>query len=832
MLDQVGLKKLFSVQNFILLHFAIFSIGLFRATWTLSRVLSRKSQVNVADIINHMCDWIAYFPHDKLDQLIFFVFSLVALFVFYGLAFLVMISINKRDSLWIESRGLGFWSAYFSCILLINIVFLIFPKFFLLPWLLVFGLLPAIWCGPCIKKNILNANDRFRLGPVGCLLAICVIFIIFTGIFSPLILKPLNIANEFMDIPEKTILQDGKIVDNNSFANEHNIGGILHFDPRKEKQALTVDTVSINVPMRSSLVIFLRNPKNHLFFYNEDTQTLFVKGKISTKNHHDLLNVYKGDRENELKIDQLLLKSRQMEHFYKTRVYTQEEKDFIQKNVIEDFFKIRAGWFFFHHSWVLNPILALSLGASAQNQVYLYGWGSTIFIKKVLSLLGGVSFQNYFKTIFIFYPIYFLLFLIALYTLFKRADFVCIGAVVFSASVLMSGYIVLLLAPGYNPVRHLFDMLIILLFFLYLKKTRPFFLLASLLLAYVGILWSKDFGLFLLLAMTITGILQSITMEKFSWGRILFWIACAIMGFILYAGPYHGVNYNLNYMLLGYTVPRTSYSKILITLWLLSLCYLLYLKYRKINSPYYWLSLFLFFYVQFQLIYFIWNPSPHHLLVATPTFVVLILTWCVLLGQESHAERKKVHGIGLISCLILFSIYFVVLLTFNSGRAQYERVFSDHIAYNWLFKYGKFQTTMEPQFFADTIRLVDHYETHPSMYMISKYDSILPVLVHRYNALPVVNLALDLASYVDVARCVQTIENDKPEYIFVDTDIGRDHSADIIQDVSQPIQNLQESTGRALAHVNMQRFFLLIKNNYESVEKGQLLTAYRRKSID
>ncbi len=832
---KVRLKDFFSIQNIVFLHFAIFSTGLLGIAWNISRYLYRRVDLDV--LLNHLCDWIEFFKHNKLPQLIFFGLSLCALIVFYAFNVFVISCAKQQkqdDDRWgLQALTPSFWLGYFVFTILLNLSFVFLPKvLFFTVWLISFSLLPAALSMQKIQEYSKSVNNKFKLGLRGCWVTVGVISLIFVVIFFPLIFKPLQVANDFMDIPEQTILHHGLVVDNTQFVNEHRIGGFHLYDPRVGLQSSPLHNVAaVSIPKNPLLILFLAEPKHRPFSYNDEIHLLSVREKMRAQDYSDLQRIYQDDSKSRGQIDALLLHSHQIESFYKTRVYTQEEQEFIDKNFLEINAKIKSGWFFFHHSWVLNPILALSLGARAEHQVFLYGWGCTVFLKNVLSLLGSVSFQNYFQSIFAFYPIYFFVFLAAVYGIFRRVDYVCIGAFLLSTSVLLLSYKVILLAPGYNPIRHLFDMSIILMFYRYLQKNQVGYLLAAIFVGFISILWSKDFGLFLLLSLVGTGSLKFLTTEKFLWRKLLFWVATPIVGLILYGLPYHGVNYNLIYMLLGYTIPPTSSAIIFFVLGLLSLFYLMFIKYKNTSSAYYWLALCLFFYVQLQLIYYIWNPSYHHLLVLAPAAITFGLTWRCFLTEDKQRNIANQQAIGLIASSILFGMYGIGLLSFYMGRIEYEKIFSTHVVHNWSFQYGKFQTTMQPQLFEETIQLIHRHETHPSMYIISKYDSILPVLAHRYNAFPVVNLILDLISYVDIERCVQVLRDNKPQYIFVDTDIQRDHRSDLLEkyDSMAAHGNYYESYGRVSAHNNVRQLFLRIQNDYEPIEKGRLLTVYQRK---
>jgi hypothetical protein len=193
---------------------------------------------------------------------------------------------------------------------------------------------------------------------------------------------------------------------------------------------------------------------------------------------------------------------------------------------------------------------------------------------------------------------------------------------------------------------------------------------------------------------------------------------------------------------------------------------------------------------------------------------------------------KKENIIGMkigLASMVLF-LYIPSLYLFYRNTVHYNKVFVSHVVHNWTFKYGVFQTTMEPQFFSESVNLIDQYASGPSMYLISKYDAILPTLAHRYSALPVVNLALDLLSYRDIDRCIQAIRENKPPYLFVDSDILRDLRGDVLLPSSYlGDRTYKESYGRVQVMKNMRKLYYGIQNDYAPLQKGSLITVYKRK---
>jgi hypothetical protein len=296
-------------------------------------------------------------------------------------------------------------------------------------------------------------------------------------------------------------------------------------------------------------------------------------------------------------------------------------------------------------------------------------------------------------------------------------------------------------------------------------------------------------------------------------------IAC-----VLYLLPCHGVNYNLLYMLLGCTLPDTSLTKICMLLTGIGLGYVFFVSYRKWESDYYWLSLNLFFYLQMQLLYYVWYPSTAHFLVLAPT---IILGCLAVLAFLCKPKQDAIPGLNLAVVVSLIGLYIPSYYKFYQEKMTHQQLFATHVVHDWRFPYAQFQTTMEPNLFADTRQLIDKYSSLPAIYLLSKYDAIIPVLVQRYNRLPVVNLALDLISQRDITRCKQVIDQDKPQYLFVDSDSHRDMRGDIL--VAGDDREYSESYGRFGVMRNLKSLFDQIREDYVLQESGSLISVYKRK---
>lgn len=817
--------------NAALLYFVIFSVGLCKLTWVGSQYFNQHLDFHA--VVSQMCDWVSVFPHNKLPQLLFFGFSLVALFGFWGI-YCGVTAMMRRGHHPLKLYRQELLIVYFAIAAIVNIGLMTQPKYLvldLLVWMVSFGVLPIYLYSQQLRARIVKFETRWRVSPTLMWLSCGLVTGILVAIFYPLVMQPLLIANDFLDIPEQTILQK-RVVDNTEYINQHHIAGLHIYDPRTDHGVVSESPrlAKIKLPRLPVLSEFLRSKEHDMFFYDDATQSLSLKGAMSRQDFRYLLEIYQADKQHQQQIKILYEQAQHNEILNKRQTYNAEQQEFIEKNTTEMTEKMKAGWMFFHHSWVLHPILAVALGADAGQQVFLYGYGSAMALKYLLVQMGGISFQNYFKLSFAVYPIYFFMFLAAIYWIFRRADFVCLGALLLSVSFFCLGYQMILLAPGYNPMRHVFDMVLLVAFVRYLQKNTVGSLGWVLVLGCGAIIWSKDFGLLLMLALLITAVIRNRVMHRRAYGLGLLAVFGILLAVFCYRLPIHGVNYNFIYMLLGYTLPTANIFKIIIILIAISVGYIAYSQCRKLESEYYWLSLSLFFYLQLQLIYYIWYPSLQHFLVLAPVVIIWGMTWLYGFNKEKKTYMFGMQSIVLGTVLLLYlpSLYF-----FYSDRQHYLQTFSTHIVHKWPFEYGAFTSTMDPQLFGDTLRMIEHHMPHTtSMYLISKYDDILPVLAHRYNGLPVVNLALDLLSNRDIDRCVQAIERDKPQYIWVDSDIHRDLRGDVMlpYDFWEVERNYPESYGRFAVMKNMRILYQRIRNEYSPLAQGSLLTVYERKT--
>lgn len=866
-------------DTFILLHFIIFSIGLVKLTKVITGVVYSKLHFNYT--LSLVYSWMCSDCSDplKLPVLLHYLSSLFVLFLFYTVCFWVLWYSSKSsvldsffgfDSLHNSGevqakvqRGVSEDSAlsrkrykqiggydlfsnkkiniiiYLSASLIFNLIYFLSSGHLLVMglsmlWLLFSLYLPFQYLKLTKIVSTRQMKNRFLFSNTSYYVLILIVIMQFLFLFYPLCFKKMLVVNEYMDIPEKTILENHVVVDNTDFIKAHKIGGFIKYDPRIDNGATpeVPENKRIKLSYAPMLDYFVSiYGREYKYNYDKKNGVLSLKGEMTSQDHEELLSFYKFDFRNQKAINQLFITSIKEARFFKSKAYSNDETNFINKNMLEIRNQTRAGWFFFHHSWMLNSILAVAHGAGFSTQPFIYGLGSAYTVSAIMKCIGGIDYQTYFKVIFSFYPIYFVLFLVVIFAIFKRLDYLLMAAMLLSCAIYAVGDEVIRLAPGYNPIRHLFDMPVFLLYFYYVRRSKIVFLLCSMILCVGSVLWSKDFGICLLIAISVTETIR-LLLDKHRQKSVFFTLALSgLFGILIYflGGS---KNPNLIYMLLGLGTPSTPPLFIILALIFVSVVSLFYVKLIRnyIDNPMFALSLSLFFYIQLSLIYFIWNPSPHHLLVVSIPGILFLLTWY---NMCEATLRDKCNGNMMALCLaiVFVFLYLPVLGSFYYERVKINQIFSGHVVYDWKLKNASFQSTMDPELFQQSIDLINEYDKAPSIYLISKYDSLLTVIADKYNAIPTVNVALDLISKKTTNAFWSVVQHNAPEYIFMDTDINRSFNGDIIDsnDHMAANQNYIASLGRAAMLTNLKNLSCRVAVLYKPVKQGKLITVYKRR---
>lgn len=211
--------------------------------------------------------------------------------------------------------------------------------------------------------------------------------------------------------------------------------------------------------------------------------------------------------------------------------------------------------------------------------------------------------------------------------------------------------------------------------------------------------------------------------------------------------------------------------------------------------------------------------------------VALFLKTC--LANDSTGLWRNTF-ILCLTALFVF-IYLPSLYFYKKVEHNYNAIFTTHHVYHWRFPRASFETTMNPAPFANAIKLIDQYSHGTSIYMVSRYDNFLPFLSGKYLALPYSQLDVSIVSKKEFRYVIDTIQKNKPQYIFIDSDISDNHFSDIL-DPRDPLTLMMQpnntgynlSAGRVLTLMNLRDIFNALKNSYHKVATGDLISVYKR----
>ena len=139
---------------------------------------------------------------------------------------------------------------------------------------------------------------------------------------------------------------------------------------------------------------------------------------------------------------------------------------------------------------------------------------------------------------------------------------------------------------------------------------------------------------------------------------------------------------------------------------------------------------------------------------------------------------------------------------------------------------------MDPAYVDGAVQIVQqHSSRERPIYIISKYDNLVPFLAERFSAMPFSEVATSLLTPKEVALCIGVILEQKPEIIFVDTELVENPSDSGI-DPAHPMYLLAsqhfELRPKLAMLRELTRVYLGVRDQYEVIKKGPLLSVCRR----
>ncbi|NDK08791.1 hypothetical protein EOM39_06145 [Candidatus Gracilibacteria bacterium] len=510
-----------------------------------------------------------------------------------------------------------------------------------------------------------------------------------------------------------------------------------------------------------------------------------------------------------------------------------EKMDFIRFNIYEQNIQLFDRYYIHENSFILSPINEMKLGRDKGEIFSQYGFFSVMIVDKIMDVYGGFSINNYEKAKKTIDLIYYFIAIVFIFYFFKdnhlRLIFILFSGIAFFSI----GHYSFIYAPNVTSFKHLLDLLIVLLFFKYSGTFKTIVLILIALLSILSLWISKDFGEFIFLATLGAFILPfgvTIIRTKRIDKRHLFFMCLILFTAILSLKFYPLMeNPSIRYFFDGfYSFPFSSnilYFLVLIVVflqWLFLFCF-----YQKLEEKKYLFSyIFLLFYTEFLFTYFIWSASIHALI----SYLFIYALPLMIIYNLFDFRYKNYFSLSII--FILTIGYSYSAYTFIQGKINYNDIFKTHKLYQWDNKRaGGILSTYSFADFQNSIDLIKKYNPETKFYMISKYDNILGIFSEKYSGFPFFELRSTIVTKYEYQKIKQIIEQNA-NLLFVDNDIDKDFLEEMNQmsyfDI-EPYWRNESWKQRIPKLQTLKNLFNEVKDNYELVEKGTLISVYRKK---
>ena len=570
--------------------------------------------------------------------------------------------------------------------------------------------------------------------------------------------------------------------------------------------------------------------------YDESMGALVAVGPLSKQIAESIKeSVEPNDKE---RIDQLAYDSHLWSENQIQHAYSDTEREYIQKNYSELTNQILARRMIHHHNFLFGPIIELHQGRNLNEINLQYGYFFAASMERILTAIGDVSFQSYFKLLYAFYPLYFLLAIFVVARTSGDKKLWLLFSCICLANQGFIGYTALATAPGLNPVRHFFDFTTLGLMWYGLrnenKKTYCLSIILVYVLCFLALLNNKQTGIFLLLSTSLTFGVKSLIESGIRSISLIAHLAVAIAGLTGLAYIDTGKDFLSAYYIMGLCgFPTKAITVFLFILLTASTYFVLIGGWHTLAKEDKYLLLACSLYSQAMFIYYIWGGTRHHLMNFIPVYAynaVLLIKASSNLSPNWPPTNQRNNAIGIVGSLAcLLAITGVLNYVFE--YTKFIRSMQQHELHAWNSTMAKIISPMPEKPFTDAVNLIRKYNDKPNIYIISEYDAIIPRLANGYSAMPFPDLQWFLNSKDEINSCIKKIQNDKPEYLFVDRGIERDFFLEVPNSTT-PIFNSLQAEGILRAHrLNaVKSIFLANKPEYELIDTSNLINVWKRKS--
>lgn len=648
------------------------------------------------------------------------------------------------------------------------------------------------------------------------------------------------LKNDYIEIPGKTRLPDGRVVVNQTYINTNHIDGFAIPDIMAPPgHRVDLDHYPHTEAPDSEFVHFLTSTSLQSFFYRNDTHTLYVHSNalpmVLAQAQHDA-----PDEDSANLVKALTFATHQKLTDERLQQADPSISNFIAINRYELAAQVQLGRFFYHHTYFFGPILSYSLGIPPKQISMLYGFGSTLSLAHLFKWMGGVTLDHYFTVFYAAYLAYALLVLITAALILSDRRYLCIIIVGLFGYLVLPGYEDFLQAPGFNPLRHWLDFVTFLCVFGFVRSRSRTMGLAVVVSSTLAIWWSAEFGVLGMISVFAGLLCAGLSDRAFRVRAAVIAALTAIAGILTigYLHQFAAPNPTAVYSLIGVSMPVTDSHFVDLTASLVMLalvCVIGLLVYGQaasrraqalasvgISASSYFVA---------SLMYVVWYPSSHHLAPLAPSFALAFACLSKAMWVDHHAsgnwERRVLAGAPAFLTLLLLP----ALVSFGVEFRHYHASTARHVVFDWKFDMLNARTTMDPAPFQRAVELMRKYEPSDRVVLLSKYSHLLPLLAARYNDVGLPEIESTLVSEREESIVENAVRRSHNRYIFVDSTIDDPMLGEIpdAQGVFSAMPGfVDQATGRVLALSVLKTVFDNVRSDYRLVETSPVLSVYER----
>ncbi len=491
-----------------------------------------------------------------------------------------------------------------------------------------------------------------------------------------------------------------------------------------------------------------------------------------------------------------------------------------------------------HTSYVLSPINEYTNGKPLKEIYFQYGIGSAIVIKKIMELFGGISIGNYYKSYILYLP-YFIVFILVFYKIFGYNFYFKTSILILILSFFVNSYVVLILAPGINPILHFMDVIVLFLLFRYYTSKNSIYLFLSFFSSILGIYLNLNYGLmgYLALIISLFFFFKENEYIKNNTAYVLKVMILFSLGFLFYSYLSKLTkSESFIYMIFGFFNFGYYTSVFTAILIYIVLGYISLAIFKNLKNEFKYLFIFYFIYSIELITYYMWSGLYDHINIPLTSALISFILAGYIYENYYFSFNSKEKYFNLFKMvftlfLALFSLYFAKNFYVGKlGKINFQKIFKYHKTYQWTIDKSDFYSTISQDYFKDSLDIIKKYSKgEKGIYIISKFDVLLTFLTDKYSKMHNFTLGPTLFTSREVEKNIAILNKDNPSYIFVDNDLLSPNFYDPYSVIFDSSFNKIERYARMRKYMEMKKIFDACQLKYKLVEQGKLISVFKLK---